>query len=255
MEVNLKKPIIIAHRGFSSQYPENTLVSVKKAIDAGCDSVEIDVHQTRDERIVVIHDDSIKRTTKGKGEVLDLDYDTLQKYDAGSWFDVKFKNEYVPSLEEIMEVIAGQVNIIIDIKYGSERYPNFERNLVNIINHYEDVADIIVSSYKITVLSKLNNYNSDLQLAKLISPGEMWRTLFDSNLRKFGNKLDFIKEILPHYTFINAGFISWARDREFKIFPYTVNDERTMRNLIERGVDGIITDSPDKLYELLKNYE
>ena len=251
----MEKPIIIAHRGFSSQYPENTLVSIKKAIEAGCDSVEIDVHQTRDERIVVIHDSSIKRTTKGKGEVDDLDYDILQKYDAGSWFDKKFKNEYIPSLEEIMEVIAGQANIIIEVKFGSERYPNFERNLVNIINYYKDVADITVSSFKITVLSKLHNYNSDLNLAKLISPGEMWRTLFDSNLRKFGNKLDFIKEILPHYSFINAGFISWARDRKFKIFPYTVNDEITMKNLIEKQVDGIITDSPDKLSKLLESYD
>ena len=251
----MKVPAVIAHRGFSAQFPENTLISVKKAVELGVDAIEIDVHQTKDERIVAIHDSSINRTSRGKGDVSDYDYATLQKYDVGSWFDPKYKNEYIPSLSEIFEIVVGNCDIIIEVKFGSERYPNFEKNLVNIINNYKDATNITVSSFKITTLSKLNNYNSDLKLAKLISPGEMWRTLFDSNLRRFGSKLDFIKEIHPHYSFINAGFISWARDREFRIFPYTVNDERTMRNLIERGVDGIITDSPDKLQEVLNKLE
>jgi len=249
----LNRPLVIAHRGFSSEYPENTLIAVRKAVDAGSDKIEVDVHQTKDEKIVVIHDPTIDRTTNGKGEVGEFDYATLEKFDAGSWKNPRFKNEYIPQLEEILEIVAGVSNIIIEVKFGSEKYKNFEKNLVNIVNRYKNFTDITISSFKITLLSKLYNYNPDFKLAKVVAKREMWRTFYDSNMNKFRNKFSFIKEIHPHQGIVNNGFLQWAKDREFEVCPYSVNEESKMKDFIKKGVKGIITDSPDKMIKLLNN--
>ncbi|MFP4698544.1 MAG: glycerophosphodiester phosphodiesterase family protein [Eubacteriales bacterium] len=98
------KPYIIAHRGASGIAPENTIVSFQKAIDQGAEGIELDVHLTKDEIPVVIHDETIDRTTDGSGYIKDFTFEELNRYDAGNYFDKKFMNEKIPTLEQVLEL-------------------------------------------------------------------------------------------------------------------------------------------------------
>ena len=128
--------LIIAHRGASGLAPENTLAAIKKAIELKADLIEIDVHQTKDSIIVVIHDKKINRTTSGKGRVKDLFYKEIRRYDAGKWFDPKFEGERVPTLEEVLRLVHGQTKLLIEIKGDDNFYPNIEKHVYEILKTY-----------------------------------------------------------------------------------------------------------------------
>ena len=94
--------LIIAHRGASGYAPENTLASMELAIKLGCDAIELDIHLTKDQQIVVCHDFTVDRTTNGRGEIENLTLEDIKKLDAGSWFSDEFKGEKIPTLEEVI---------------------------------------------------------------------------------------------------------------------------------------------------------
>lgn len=112
-----KFPImVIAHRGFSGQAPENTLASFQKAVELGSDMIELDVRFSKDGQVVVIHDDTIDRTTNGRGKVADYTLKELKQFDAGSWFAPQFSGERIPTLKEVLELVKGKVLVNIEIK-------------------------------------------------------------------------------------------------------------------------------------------
>jgi len=112
----MARPLLIAHRGYSAEFPENTLAAFQGALDAGCHMIELDVTLTRDRRVVVIHDDTLDRTTTGKGPVRSASLAQLKKLDAGSWFSPAFSSERVPELGEVLDLMGGQVPLNIDRK-------------------------------------------------------------------------------------------------------------------------------------------
>ena len=109
-------PLLIGHRGYPARYPENTMASFRGAMEAGCDMIELDVTITKDRRIVVIHDDTLDRTTAGKGPVRERSFEEIRKLDAGGWFDPRFSAERVPELSEVLELTAGRCLLNIEIK-------------------------------------------------------------------------------------------------------------------------------------------
>ncbi|MBI5967686.1 MAG: hypothetical protein HY882_07510, partial [Deltaproteobacteria bacterium] len=108
--------MVIAHRGFSGAAPENTLTAFQKAIEVGSDMIELDVHLSKDGEVVVIHDDSLERTSNGRGKVGDYPLQELKKFDAGSWFGPKFSGERIPTLKEVLELTQGKILVNIEIK-------------------------------------------------------------------------------------------------------------------------------------------
>src|SRR5690625_6609337 len=110
------KPLIIAHRGASGNAPENTLAAFQLAVEEGADGIELDVHLSKDGELVVIHDDTLDRTTNGTGRVQDKDLDELKTYDAGSWFDSKFASERIPLLQEVIDILPDDVFLNVEIK-------------------------------------------------------------------------------------------------------------------------------------------
>ncbi len=111
--------MVVAHRGASRHAPENTLAAFRKAIELGADLIEFDVRQTRDGHLVVMHDDTVDRTTDGRGRVSQMTLEEIRKLDAGSWFGPQFKGERVPTLDEALETIKGGALPDIDFKAGT----------------------------------------------------------------------------------------------------------------------------------------
>ena len=137
MNASSADPILLAHRGLVQHAPENTLPSFAAAIELGL-SIELDVYQTRDEHLVVIHDRTVDRTTNGTGEVLEMTLAEIRKLDAGNWFDPRFTGEKVPTLEEVFKLIREHqrtpVTIALNMKVIS---PGIEQNIVRLVEKYE----------------------------------------------------------------------------------------------------------------------
>ena len=145
----IKRPWVVAHRGYSGRYPENTASAFEAAIGAGADMIELDVCMTKDRVPIVIHDKTLERTTDGHGLVSELKLSKLKKLDAGSWFSPEFEGESIPTLEEILMQIRGKIPVNIEIKPES-----FESN---------DPADAI-----------------EKQICRMV---EKWNSLYWSNFK------------------------------------------------------------------------
>ncbi len=131
------RPLISAHRGFSTAAPENTLPALEAARRAGADVAEIDVRLTRDGQVVLMHDRSVERTTNGAGLVKDLTLAEIKALDAGSWFDPRFRGEHVPTLAEVLEWSGGRLGLLIELKnYPYRELPLVERTIDLIEAHH-----------------------------------------------------------------------------------------------------------------------
>jgi len=245
-------PIIIAHRGGAKLAPENTLAAFKNAITLGVDMIEIDVHLSKDGEIIVIHDETLDRTTNGTGEIKDLTSNEIKQYDAGSWFGEDFKDEKVPTLAETLKAINGQCKLLIEIKGGDERYPGLGVKIVQTVKEYNATAWVVVQSF---------NKNSILRIKEMY-PELITYYLLGKNFNKFysefsegvktGSSIE--KEfdgIAPHYSSLDKSKVALLHKAGFGVFTFTVNDKSDMQKVIEIGVDGIITDSPDILESIL----
>jgi len=242
----MTKISIIAHRGASGYAPENTMSAFQTALKMGADAIEVDVQQTSDGKIIIIHDDTLDRTTNGTGKVAEKSYKELQSLDAGSWFNPKFFGERIPLLQDFFELIYKKVHAIIEVKYGSSVYPDIEKNVIALIQSYKLMDSVIVSSSRITVLQTFYSLLPALKLGKVLTPKEHWRSLF--LLNPISTKQDLtaiIKEIHPHWSFIDAEFMEWARLAGMTVCPWTINTIIKAKAVAERGVQGVITNYPD----------
>lgn len=251
---NDNHPIIIAHRGGAKLAPENTLVSFKNAIAIGVDMIEIDVHFSKDSEIIVIHDESLDRTTNGTGEVKDLTLDEIKKYDAGSWFSEDYKNEKVPTLTEVLQTINAQCKLLIEIKDGDERYPGLEKKIVETIKEHNAEEWVVVQSFNKNSILRIKEFYPDLITYYLLGKGgfnDFYTEVSDqiSKGKSIEKKFD---GIAPNHKVLDKNKVDLLHKTGFGIFTYTVNDKEDMQKVIELGVDGIITDSPDILKKILK---
>jgi glycerophosphoryl diester phosphodiesterase len=216
------------------------------ALKMDADAIEVDVQQTSDGKIIIIHDDTLDRTTNGTGKVAEKSYKELQSLDAGSWFNPKYFGERIPLLRDFFELIHKKVHAIIEVKYGSSVYPDIEKNVIALIQSYKLIDSVIVSSSRITVLQTFYSLLPALKLGKVLTPKEHWRSLF--LLNPISTKQDLtaiIKEIHPHWSFIDAEFMEWARLAGMTVCPWTINTIIKAKAVAERGVQGVITNYPD----------
>ena len=236
---------VIAHRGFSGAAPENTIAAVRAAIEIGADMVEIDVTMTADEHVVVIHDETVDRTTDGSGKVSDLTRAELQILDAGMWFDRRFAGERVPSLDSVLSEVDGRILLNVEIKSEA-----VDRGIVAkvaaAIRRRKMVDQVVVSSFSPTALRQMNSEAPEIRTAVLYNP-------------KFHQGQDAVDIV----TSLGASVFNIKRQRltremrrrclqhDIPIGIYTVNKERRMRRLVKKGIDAIFTDHPDQLLEIL----
>ena len=232
--------MVIAHRGASGSAPENTLAAVQKAIQAGAGFIEVDVHQSRDGIPVVIHDYTLDRTTNGSGEVSEFTFDELQQLDAGSWYGPAFSGEKIPSLEQVLSVIPDEVTLSIEIKGDSCDYPGLQKNVLDVILKLNRQTGCIIKSFDEQMLVYFKREAPSIPRILVYVFG-------------FG-VLDADVQYLQHYEmFLSRAFVARAQSLGYRVIAWGVQSEYKMREMLYWGVNGIETDYPQLLLELIQN--
>ncbi len=255
---NIKKTDfrIIGHKGASGYAPENTLAAMELALDMGVDMIEIDVHLTKDGEVVVFHDEEVSRTTNGTGKIHEMTLEEVKQLDAGSWFGPEFAGEKVPTLREVINLVHGRADILIDIKSkGHEFYDGFAEKIVDIIDEKEDNKEwCIVQSYEQEYLEHAYARDSTIQMKKIMmGEDESLLLSFYVNAKSFmtnRNKHHFFETINPHYSTLSQRRVFRLHARGYSVHTYVVNDRENMIKMLNMAVDGIITDYPDRLVKL-----
>jgi glycerophosphoryl diester phosphodiesterase len=237
----IKRPLLIGHRGFPAKYPENTLASFEAAVDAGCDMIELDVTLTKDRHVVVIHDDTLDRTTTGRGRVRDCTLEEIRRLDAGGWFDRRFSGERVPLLSEVLERISGRCLLNIEIKAGAfeKGYPadSIERQVVELVKRHGAARRVLVGSFESKIIGRIAAME-DPPAVSLISEHEAdARTLgFLKNTRAFSWN--------PNFKVLKPAQVGLIHAAGLRIFPWTINTRKEAEETMRLGVDGLICNDP-----------
>jgi len=236
-----------AHRGASAYYPENTMLSFKKALELGANGIETDVQMTSDGVLVLIHDEYVNRTTSGIGLVKNFTYDELNKLDAGSWFNKKYSNEKIPTAQELI-VFAKENNLILnlELKNGVIIYPGIEEKLIEMIYKYNYADKVILSSFNHYSIVHCKEISKQIKTGILYMAGIYQPELY---CKRIG-----ADALHPYFYSINKEIIDNAKKQGILVNPFTVNEEDVMKDLINAGVDGLITNYPDKLKRVLLEY-
>lgn len=233
-----------AHRGASGYCPENTMIAFEKAVLMGCDGIETDVHLTKDKIAVLCHDEEVDRTTDGTGCIKDYTYRELQSFDAGIKYGSEFKGQRLPSLDEFLG-FARDKNIIVNLELKNNifGYEGIEEIVIGTIYRHNLESRVIISSFNHYSIMKCRDMDSKIHLG----------FLYDNPLYKPGDygKSAGIECLHPNYLTLKDEAVDNIKSNGLKINTYTVNDESEMHRLIGLGVDGIITNYPDKLRKLL----
>ena len=162
MPLSCTRPWIIGHRGVPDEAPENTLKSFALAISQGTDLLEMDLHLSADKQLVVIHDDSVDRTTNGTGRVDQLSLKELLALDAGCWMGADALWRKTPTLSNVLDLSANRVGLVVELKHGSGRYPNIEHLLVHALETSKRLDDVIVVSRNRAAIKTINTINPDV---------------------------------------------------------------------------------------------
>lgn len=246
---------IVGHKGAAAYAPENTLSSIQIAMDMGVDMIEIDVHYTKDGEVVVFHDEDVSRTTTGTGKIHDMTLAEVKKLDAGSKFSPKFKDERVPTLAEVIDLIHGKVKCIIDIKSkGHGYYDGFAERIVEIIDEREAMDWCIIQAYDEQYLEHAYQKDSTIEMKKIMMGEDETHLLaFYINAKGFTdhrNMHEFYGTLNPHFKTLSQRRIFRFHARGYEVFTYVVNERVDMLKMLNMGVDGIITDNPDRLVKI-----
>lgn len=257
--------LVIAHRGANSEAPENTLISFSKAAEIGADYIEFDIRLTKDNEIIIMHDENTERTTGYNGLVKNMTLSQLKKLNCGN----KTVKAEIPTLEEVINLKRGKTKLQIEICSLGLIEP-----LYSLLKKYDLMDLVLVSSFRFAELRKLQKLNPDIKLAPLYSAqhgvleksnpdiklGDLQTTKprfvvdwkYRKNMVKYVVRRKFFA-IHPHLMFINEEMINYAHENKILINPYTVNNKITLKRFIKLNVDGIITDDPRLLKDLLKD--
>jgi len=223
---------VTGHRGAAGLEPENTLRSIRKAIDLGVDRVEIDVRVTRDGRLVVIHDETVDRTTNGHGYVNELTLDEIRKLNAG-------KGEKVPTLEEVLEITRGKVELQIELKV-----PEATSSTLRLIEKENAEGEVIITSFIHDLLRRVHDFNPELRT------GALFFNVEGDICRKALNV--YSKAIHVYYRNVDAELVRHAHEMGLEIEVWNPDEPKEMRRMIKLGVDSIGTNRPDILLNLLR---
>ncbi len=244
MPSDLDTFMICAHRGASAHAPENTLAAMRLAMEMGAHMCEIDVQQTRDDRLVLLHDEELDRTSNGTGFLWQKSLSELQGIDAGSWFDAKYAGEPLPTLEEAMDLVRGKMKLNVEVKlHGHER--QIAPLIVAAIRRANFQEECIVTSFGHAVAEEIKKLAPELQVGYIFGTEEYHEGLFTG-------EVDLLS---AHHHLISPEFMRKARAGNKQVHVWTVNDKPLMRRMLELGVAAIITNYPDRLAEVVREKE
>ncbi|MFZ0582322.1 MAG: glycerophosphodiester phosphodiesterase family protein [Candidatus Acidiferrales bacterium] len=240
----MRKPWIIAHRGASGHAPENTLAAYQRAVELGAGFIETDLHLTRDARFVAIHDATLERTSNGRGNVHDFTLAELRKLDAGMWFDREFMGQRIPTLEEILEFAAKHdVIFYLEVKYDAAW--GMHHSLSGALQKSQSAARTIVISFDESTLTALRQVDSTMMMGLLVD-----ETRRDH--AKAAIELG-VRQLCPRADLVTPELVEEAHRLDLQVATWTVDDTETMRAMVAAGVDGVMTNYPDRLRAVLED--
>jgi glycerophosphoryl diester phosphodiesterase len=248
----IQQTVNIAHRGGAGISAENTLGAIKKAMDMKIEWIEIDVRQTKDRIPVVIHDALLDRTTSMNGSVINLTYKAIQQADAGSWFNVFFKGEKVPALEDVLKTVNAKAKLLVELKENNYSSPGIEKNVAALIKKYNAYNWVTVQSFDDVALANMHKADSAITLQKLyVGKLPLFPVYYDTKLTLRQPKwFEYASGINLHKAFATRRAIRRIHKLNKTVFVWTVDSPAEMKKMIRRGADGIITNRPD----ILKKY-
>jgi glycerophosphoryl diester phosphodiesterase len=238
----------VGHRGASGYEPENTIISFRKAILLNVDFIELDVHLSKDKRVIVMHDASVDRTTNGSGQINDLTLNEIKK------LRTKQKNQPIPTLEEVLAFVKGRAKIIIEIKDESCAFA-----VVKIVDRLKLYKKVVISSNFLQPLKNVKKRNGKIRTAFIrYSTGSLLRdylyvlaAIFTKPFSSYKFISDSINanvdEMHLYHKLITASLVAKLHSLNMKVVAWTVNDQRNIKKLRELGVDAIISDYPDRI--------
>jgi len=235
--------IVIGHRGCAAEAPENTLASFALAVQQKCDAIELDIQLSADNDIVVCHDRTIDRTTDRRGAIRQLTTAELKQADAGRWFDEKYAGERIPLLEEVLDLVPPSIELNIEIKNSCDG--EIEPRLIELLKRKNRISNVIIVSFDFRSLSLVKRIEPDLRIGLTYS-----NNLVDHY--RLTELVDIpVYSLHPNFIYINKRDVEQALSRGLQVFAYTVNSESDMKQVIDYGVSGILSDCPGKLRAIL----
>lgn len=223
---------VTAHRGASVDYPENTMSAFEGASELGADWIELDVQQTKDGQIIVIHDTNFKRTTGVNRNTWELTYDEVSRLDAGSFFGEEFAGERIPLLAEVVEFAKENlIKLNIELKpTGHET--DFEKTVVDIVTEHDFLEQCVITSQAYHVLENVKDYNSDVVTVYVMSLA-------------YGDITAL--EAADHFSVeaanVTENLVTRVHGEGKQLYAWTVNTETSIRKMVELNVDNVITDN------------
>ncbi len=230
------KTKIIAHRGSSNATPENTGASFKKALKDKSDGVELDVHLTADKEVVVIHDEKIDRTSNNFGFVKDYTLKELKEFDFGSFFDEKFKEEKILTLDESLDLVQNMSLINVEIKKGYGINEGIEKRVIDIIKEKQLMDKVLISSFNHESLKIIKEIDKNIKTAALLYAKlyEPW---------KYAKRIG-CEYLHLYYKLVDKNTVDNCHQNDILVNTFTVNNVYDLKKMLYCDVDGIITDFP-----------
>lgn len=223
---------VMAHRGASTEAPENTMAAFQKAIDDMADYIELDVQLTNNGEVIVMHDSNAYRTTGVDANIVNMTYKEVKTLDAGSWFSDEYVGENVPSLKEVLELTQGKIKLNIELK-PADNDTALAKNTVRLIEKYNMVNDCVITSFSESALKAVKTYNQEIKVGYILSAA--YGDFYDMK------NVDFFS---VNAAFLSKRTIDAIHNSGKRVYAWTVNNKESIKNLTNKGVDGIITDNP-----------
>lgn len=232
-----------AHRGASAVAPENTMPAFIEAQNQGADGIECDIQITRDGVPVVIHDESLARTTNGTGLVSQHTFAELQAYDAGAWFHPKYAKTSIPALEEVfLWLKTNALRLNIELKPTFDTTKKVEKRVVDLIHQYKMSDRTVISSYDPRLLYSLHQLDRHIETAYI--------HFFFTEPWDIANSVA-AKAVHYFYPLVTEATIQQAKRHRLNIVPYTVDDWSDISRMLRYDIHGIITNYPNRVRKFL----
>lgn len=245
---------IIAHRGANKRAPQNTLPAFQKALDMNTDGFETDVHLTKDGVPVICHNKTIDATSNGTGAIEDMTLEQLKSYDFGSYMGLEFKGTTLPTLEEFLQLAQGKNLKILNIELKQEpdaaRREKLVRTTLEMVEKYGLSDILLISTFSTKILALIQEISPKTKTAYLYPQG-YWQGykvayLPIRLLKKLG-----CYAVHPHKICVRKGYVEAMHKAGIKVNVWTIDESNDIKAMLEAGVDGIITDCPDRVRALI----
>jgi glycerophosphoryl diester phosphodiesterase len=254
------RPLNLAHRGASEDAPQNTMAAFLLAAELGADGVELDAQLSADGHVVVIHDLSVDATTDGRGPVRAKSLAELKELDAGGWFAPVFAGERIPSLNEVFARMGSQADgsdtgCVFNVELKSDRQSDerLAAEVMRLVETHGLERRTVISSFESHLLRQVQRYNPQVATALLFGPERLFlpRRGVLGLSRTPSWPVERTDAMHPHYTLVSQQYVDWARQKGYRVNVWTVDDPGDMWRMIRLGVDGIITNRPLLLQQVL----